>query len=248
MRPEQRSCTRSSPMRASRRCAATSIRTFFNTLHSIAALVERDPRGVRRMVGQLSELLRRGMDAAAAPEIPLRDELALPERYVDIMRVRFGDELTVEMNIAPEALDVMVPNMLLQPLVENAMKHGVEQRAQGGLVEVAAALDGLWLVLRVLDSGEGPPPKRWSMSGAPPGDADRARLGVGLRNTTARLAQLHGAEYRFTLEPSVNGGTTVELRLPHRAPARSVAMELSIAAGAAAMQPLDARGEVPGDG
>ena len=218
---------------------------LFNTLHSISALVERDPRGVRRMVGQLSDLLRRSMDDTAAPEIPLREELALLELYVDIMRIRFGDELTVEMHIDPQALDAMVPNMLLQPLVENAIKHGVEQRAQGGLVEISAALDGSWLVLRVLDNGEGTPPKRWSMPGSPPGDADGARLGVGLRNTTARLAQLHGAEYRFTLEPSANGGTTVEVRLPYGAPARSAALDRSVPAMATPVRSLDARGELP---
>jgi hypothetical protein len=102
---------------------------LFNTLNAVSALVERDPRGVRRMIGQLSDLLRHSMDHASAPEIPLRQELDLLGRYVDIMRVRFEDELEIEMRADPRALDALVPNMILQPLVENAIKYGVEQDA-----------------------------------------------------------------------------------------------------------------------
>lgn len=191
---------------------------LFNTLHSVSALVERDPRGVRRMIGQLSELLRHSMDDASAPEIPLAQELALLERYVDIMRVRFGDELEVEMRVNPDALHALVPNMILQPLVENAIKHGVEQRAQGGRVEVEATLDGRSLVLHVRDNGEGVPPRHWSMPGidTPVDVVSGARVGVGLRNTSSRLAQLYGSEYRLTLSPGATGGATVEVRLPYR--------------------------------
>lgn len=185
------------------------------------------------MVGQLSDLLRHSMDDTVAPEIPLREELAMLERYVDIMRVRFGDELAVELNIDPRALDAMVPNMLLQPLVENAIKHGVEERAHGGLVEIDAAIDGTALVLHVRDNGEGIPPQRWSMPNADDADAIHARLGVGLRNTTARLAQLYGAEFRFTLGPSEGGGTMVEVRLPHSGAGRAAETRPSSAEGIA---------------
>jgi hypothetical protein len=103
---------------------------LFNTLNAVSALVERDPRGVRRMIGQLSDLLRHSMDGASSPEIPLRDELELLARYVDIMRVRFEDQLEVETGADPRALDALVPNMILQPLVENAIKHGVAPRGE----------------------------------------------------------------------------------------------------------------------
>jgi anti-sigma regulatory factor (Ser/Thr protein kinase) len=181
---------------------------LFNTLNAVSALVERDPRGVRRMVGQLSDLLRHSMDGASAPEVPLRDELALLERYADIMRVRFEDQLEIETRADPRTLDALVPNLILQPLVENAIRHGVEPRPDGGRVEVDAGLDGGTLVLRVRDDGAGASP--W-----PPPDGAAAGRGVGLRNTAARLAQLYGAEHRLTLGPGPDGGTVAEVRLPY---------------------------------
>ncbi len=192
---------------------------LFNTLHSVSALVERDPRGVRRMIAQLSDLLRHSMDDAATPEIPLAQELALLDRYVDIMRVRFADQLVVETRVDARTLDALVPNMVLQPLVENAIRHGVEQRADGGRVEIGAALDGSTLVLRVHDNGPAAPAPgvRLPAPDESGGAAGRGRVGVGLRNTAARLAQLYGAEYRLTLGPGPDGGTVAEVRLPYRA-------------------------------
>ena len=153
---------------------------LFNTLNSVSALVERDPRGVRRMIGQLSDLLRHSMDDASAPAIPLRQELALLEAYMDIMRVRFGDELEVEMRIEARTLDALVPNMILQPLVEKAIKHGVERREQGGRVEIETRLEGGVLMLRVSDNGEGQAPKPWAMPGA---ELRRAPLGAPARSS-----------------------------------------------------------------
>jgi signal transduction histidine kinase len=192
---------------------------LFNTLNAVSALVERDPRGVRRMIGQLSDLLRHSTDRASAPEIPLRDELALLERYADIMRVRFEDQLVIHTNVEPSALEALVPNMVLQPLVENAIKHGVEHRDEGGRVDVEAVREGDVLVLRVTDDGPGMAP--WSPTGAgAPSDAGRAERGVGLRNTAARLAQLYGDAHRFTVRPRLEGGTVAEIRLPyHTSPA-----------------------------
>ena len=181
---------------------------LFNTLNAVSALVERDPRGVRRMIGQLSDLLRHSMDSASAPEVPLARELDLLGRYVDIMRVRFEDQLEIVMNADPRALDALVPNMILQPLVENAIKHGVEQRDNGGRVEVEASLDGDTLVLRVRDNGPGMAP--WSSSD----DRSLNTSGVGLRNTAARLAHLYGTAQRFTVGPGAEGGTIAEVRIP----------------------------------
>ncbi|CAN5905478.1 histidine kinase [soil metagenome] len=196
---------------------------LFNTLNAVSALMERDPRGVRRMIGQLSDLLRHSMDGSSAPEIPLREELDLLERYVDIMRVRFADQLTVDTHVDPRALDGLVPNMILQPLVENAIKHGVEQLSDGGRVEIEAELDDRVLVLRVRDNG---PVAPQSMS-LPAVDtstriASGRRVGVGIQNTAARLAQLYGTEYRFVLGPDPEGGTLVEIRLPYRKRASAV--------------------------
>ncbi|HWE43062.1 MAG TPA: histidine kinase [Gemmatimonadaceae bacterium] len=185
---------------------------LFNTLNAVSALVERDPRGVRRMIGQLSDLLRHSMDGASVPEVALREELDLLERYVDIMRVRF-ENLSVETHADPRTLDALVPNLILQPLVENAIRHGIEPRAEGGRVIVETLLDGATLVLRVHDDGPGRPV--WP----PPGEAVG---GVGLRNTEARLAQLHGEAQRLTVGPGPGGGMLAEVRLPYRTSAEGV--------------------------
>lgn len=186
---------------------------LFNTLNTVSALVERDPRGVRRMIGQLSDLLRHSIDASS-PEIPLRRELELLERYVDIMRVRFEDQLEVRVRANPATLDALVPNLILQPLVENAIKHGVEQRSDGGRVEIEAVLDGDTLVLRVRDNGPGMLPWSADLVDTSADSSDGGRRGVGLRNTATRLAELYGQKYRFTVGPDSAGGTLAEVRLP----------------------------------
>jgi signal transduction histidine kinase len=182
---------------------------LFNTLNAVSALVERDPRGVRRMIARLSDLLRFSIEGAERAQVPLREELALLTRYVEIMQVRFQGRLTVETRVDDVALDVPVPTLILQPLVENAIRHGVEKITGTGRVEIEAMLEEAMLVLRVRDNGPGPAP-----------DADRRGEGggVGLRNTVARLAQLHGAAQRFTIAPDAEGGTVVEIRLPHGIP------------------------------
>ena len=187
---------------------------LFNTLNTVSALVERDPRGVRRMIGQLSDLLRHSMDASS-PEIPLRLELELLERYMDIMRVRFEDQLEITVRADPATLDALVPNLILQPLVENAIKHGVEQRSDGGRVEVEAVLDGDILVLRVRDNGPGMSPWSPATPDTSKESSGSARRGVGLRNTATRLAELYGPNYRFTVGPDSTGGTLAEVRLPY---------------------------------
>jgi two-component sensor histidine kinase len=185
---------------------------LFNTLNAVSALVERDPRGVRRMIGQLSDLLRHSMDGASVPEVPLRAELDLLERYVDIMRVRF-ENLAIETRADPRTLDALVPNLILQPLVENAIRHGIEPRAEGGRVVVETLLDGDTLVLRVHDDGAG------RVVWPPQGGAGR---GVGLRNTEARLAQLYGTAQRLTVGPDPAGGMLAEVHLPYHTSAEGV--------------------------
>ena len=180
---------------------------LFNTLNAVSALVERDPRGVRRMIARLSELLRHSFEGGGAPEVPLRDELALLARYVDIMQVRFQGRLTVETDADDDVLDALVPAMILQPLVENAIKHGVERASGAGRVVIEAEREGDELVLRVCDDGPGVPEVP---NGGP-------RRGVGLRNTVARLEQLYGEAQRFTLAPGPLGGTVAEIRLPFHA-------------------------------
>ena len=187
---------------------------LFNTLNAVSALVERDPRGVRRMLEQLSDLLRHSTDGASTPEHSLRQELDLLGRYVDIMRVRFEDRLDIETRADSGTLDALVPNMILQPLVENAIKYGVEPRNERGHVEIEAELDGDTLVLRVRDDGPGMP--AWSAQSANATNAIAVYgRGVGLQNTAARLEQLYSSAHHFTVGPGPGGGTVAELRFPY---------------------------------
>ena len=181
---------------------------LFNTLNLISSLADTDPRGVRRMIARLSELLRFSLEGAGAAEVPLRRELALLERYLDIVRMRFAGRLEVETRTCDEALDAMVPSLILQPLVENAVKHGVEKLRGPARVAIEALCEGEVLVLRVRDNGPA-----WDRA------PDENAGGVGVRNTVARLRQLYGGAARFTLAEAEGGGTVAEVRLPLRAPA-----------------------------
>ena len=176
---------------------------LFNTLHAVSALVERDPAGVRRMIARLSTLLRRTLDETTPAEVPLRDELDFLRGYLDIQRVRFQDSLDVEEEIEAGTLEALVPNLILQPLVENAVEHGVSRvEAGAGRLVIRAAREAGRLVLTVADNGPG-------LSGA----ADRAG-GVGLRNTRARLDALYGDAQTLTLEPAAGRGTVATITLP----------------------------------
>ncbi len=182
---------------------------LFNTLHAVSALVERDPAGVRRIVARLSTLLRRTLDETTPREVPLRDELDFLRDYLDIQRVRFQGSLEVVEDVAPDTLDALVPNLILQPLVENAVEHGVSrvEAGTGRLVLRArraptpANTGGDRLVLEVEDNGPG-------LTAA--GDRD----GVGLGNTRARLEALYGEAQALTLRPAPAGGTVATITLP----------------------------------
>ena len=178
---------------------------LFNTLNAVSALVERDPAGVRTMIARLSSLLRRVLDARA-DLVPLREEAAFLRDYLDVQRVRFQGRLEVEEAWAPGTLDALVPPLLLQPLVENAVGHGVGRIEDGvGVLRLSSRRDGGRLVLTVEDNGPGPaaPP------GAPPG-------GVGLSNTRARLDALYGDAGAFALAPVPGGGAVATVALPYR--------------------------------
>ena len=135
----------------------------------------------------------------------LRRELALLDLYVDIVQVRFQDRLTVDIRVDDAVLDALVPTFILQPLVENAVKHGVERRTEGGRVTVEGARDGDALVLRVINDAP---------ADAAPSRPPRRACGVGIRNTRARLEQLYGTRQRFTLQRDAERGIVAEVRLP----------------------------------
>ncbi|MEA2336674.1 MAG: two-component system, LytTR family, sensor kinase [Thermoanaerobaculia bacterium] len=173
---------------------------LFNTLHAVSALVERDPAGVRRMIARLSELLRHTIEARGADEVPLRDELEFLRRYIEIMEIRFQGRLTVSVNADDRAMEALVPNLILQPIVENALEHGASRASGQGEVTIDAKVDGDDLVVTVQDNG--------------PGLFSNAE-GVGLRNTKARLDQLYGDPASLTLASPPAGGVLATLRIPY---------------------------------
>ncbi|HZF68853.1 MAG TPA: histidine kinase [Gemmatirosa sp.] len=179
---------------------------LFNALNSVAMLVRAGARGEAvHALAELAELLRRALYGPSTPEVSLREELGFVERYLGVERMRFQDRLQVTVDVAPDALDAAVPNLLLQPLVENALKHGIAPRAAGGRVTVRARVDGGVLQLEVADDGAGL--AATATSGA---------AGLGLANTRARLDRLYGGAARLHLHAGAQGGAVVRVELPCR--------------------------------
>jgi two-component sensor histidine kinase len=178
---------------------------LFNTLHAISSLVERDPRGVRRMISRLSELLRHTIEGPTEQEIPLRQELDLLRRYLEIMEVRFQGKLEITTDVQERAMDALVPNLILQPIVENAIKHGVSKIEGVGQITLSGRVDGSQLVLCVENNA----------ALAEVGSGDRGGTGVGVRNTRARLSHLYGDDQSFDLRAGDGGMTIAEIRLPY---------------------------------
>ncbi|MBV9772904.1 MAG: histidine kinase [Gemmatimonadetes bacterium] len=176
---------------------------LFNTLHAISGLMLHDVRAARRMMAQLSDLLRLSLEGGEEHLVPLRQELEFLGLYLDIQQVRFGDRLRVELAVAPDTLDFELPRLILQPLVENAIRHGIAPRAAPGRVEVRAERHGGVFRVEVSDDGVGLRPS-----------AGAVREGIGLGNTRARLRQLYGGEHAFELGQRPGGGVRVWFEIP----------------------------------
>jgi LytS/YehU family sensor histidine kinase len=176
---------------------------LFNTLHAIVVLV-RQHKVVEadEMLTNLSELLRQTIDGWDTQEVPLRREVELANLYLDIQRIRFQDRLTVEMNLSPATMNALVPSLLLQPLVENAVRHGVSKSSAPVTIQLKSCLRDLILELQVCDNGPG-------VSGQVSGN------GVGLSNTRARLEQLYGDRQSLSLGGLPGGGTIATVSLPY---------------------------------
>ncbi|HKG13255.1 MAG TPA: histidine kinase [Pyrinomonadaceae bacterium] len=182
---------------------------LFNALHSISALVHSDPEAADKMIARLGDFLRLTLDTAAAQEVPLRQEIEFLNCYLEIERIRFRDRLTTRLDVDPQALECRVPNLILQPIVENAIRHGVAPRSAPGRVEIHAERKGGSLRLQVKDNGRGiQEAAACSTKGG----------GVGLSNTRARLQQLYGGAFVFEIENDPAGGAVVTLEIPFRAP------------------------------
>ena len=180
---------------------------LFNTLNAISALMHRDVEAADQMLSKLSDLLRIALDQRGAQEVALKDELEFLQKYLEIEQARFGDRLSVEFAIDPDTLDAQVPNLILQPLVENSIRHAVAVRIEPGHIAVTARQNDDRLELSVRDNGPGLP------KGRPVAPAS----GVGLANTRSRLERLYGASQHLTFAEPPGGGLLVTVSMPFKA-------------------------------
>jgi signal transduction histidine kinase len=184
---------------------------LFNTLHTISAFVLEDPKQANRMITRLSELLRQSFNRERGPLVTLEQELELLDHYVAIQEARFGDRLRVTFRVDPRAAFAVVPTLLLQPLVENAIRHGMVPNGSVAEIEIAATREGDRLYLAVRDNGPGLPAERKLSNG----------VGLGIANTRARLLELYGPSHRFDLQNApAPGGALATIEIPYTDHAR----------------------------
>ena len=163
---------------------------LFNTLHAISVLMHRDVQAADRMLIRLGDLLRMTLDTAARPEIRLSEEMDFLSKYLQIEQVRLGDRLGVSFDVDNDVLDAVVPALILQPLVENAIKHGIAPDSRPGRISIAARKEGDMLVMTVSDTGPGPSERAMAS----------LSTGIGVSNTRARLSTRFGARFRFEFQ------------------------------------------------
>jgi two-component system LytT family sensor kinase len=181
---------------------------LFNTLHSISALLHHQPEAARTMITRLGDFLRLTLENSGTQEVTLKKEMEFLRCYLEIERVRFQDRLMTRVNVSPPALDARVPNLILQPIVENAIRHGIAPRATPGLIEILAKPQNGSLRIQIRDNGPGLPTDRNSEA--------LFTKGLGLANTERRLERLYGADHRFDLTNDPQGGLVVTLEIPFR--------------------------------
>jgi two-component sensor histidine kinase len=182
---------------------------LFNTLNAISALLHKDADKADIMIARLGELLRTTLESAGTQQVPLRQELEFIQPYLEIEKARLGDRLQVRIDVDPEVMDAPVPNFILQPLVENAIRHGIAPLARVGRLEIRACAENGMLRIEVEDNGPGLSAEQQN------GERDGLfRAGVGVANTRARLQQLYGPHYHFEMKNRTNQGLTVTLMIP----------------------------------
>jgi len=179
---------------------------LFNTLHSISALLHSDVEAARKMLVRLGDFLRFTLENAGTQEVSVQQEMEFLKGYLEIEQIRFQDRLTIRIDVEPQALDIKVPNLILQPIVENAIRHGIAPRSTPGLIEICVKRENSMLRIEVRDNGPGLPVNHSCIK--------LFKGGLGLANTRARLQQLYGAAHRFELENNPAGGLTVTLEVP----------------------------------
>ena len=181
---------------------------LFNTLQNISVLVEHEPRTAKRMLASLGDLLRTAFQRGQHPEVTLEEEMGLTRHYLELERMRFGDRLSVRIDMEPGSGEALVPSLLLQPLVENAIVHGLRGARRSGEIRIRALVEAGHLTLIVTDNG----------SGIAGGTLRAADLGVGLGSTTERLARMYPEQHELTIRSLDEGGTEVRIMLPLRLP------------------------------
>jgi len=179
---------------------------LFNTLHSISALLNKDPESARKMITRLGDFLRLTLENSGSQEVTLEQEIAFLSCYLEIERIRFKDRLVTRVDVPEQTLDAKVPNLILQPIVENAILHGIAPRSSPGLIEIEAERRNSTLRIQVRDNGPGLPSHRTS--------ENMFKKGLGLANTEKRLEQLYGAAHLFDLSDHPEGGLVVTLEIP----------------------------------
>ncbi len=178
---------------------------LFNALNAISTLIaENRPSEANRMLSRLADFLRSTLERTDTAEVPLSDEIDFACQYLEIEEIRFGERLRVDIAVDPSVESALVPPLILQPLVENAVRHSVLPRSDGGAIAIVAARDEDWLTLGVHDEGPGA------------GSRLERRTGIGLADTRQRLEELYGSRAELTLDASARGGLAVSIRLPYR--------------------------------
>jgi len=177
---------------------------LFNTLHAVSALIDDDPKRARRVIARLGELLRSTLDIAEQQTIPLEQEIALTKLYLEIEQERFGEKLEVNIDVSDSDSDCMVPTLILQPLIENAIKHGIKDAKKTAIIEIKAFQTNKRINISVSDNGPG----------FPESDSIEIKDGIGLSNTKARLDQLYGKDHAFEISSSKKGGALIKINIP----------------------------------
>jgi two-component sensor histidine kinase len=182
---------------------------LFNALNAVSSLMLKDVPAANKMLSRLGELLRLALENNQQ-EVSLREEMEFLRRYLEVEQIRFGERLRLKMEIDPSTLDAAVPNLILQPLVENAVRYAIEPQETTGRIELRSARDNGRLVLQVSDNGPGLTPETTKAG------SEVTREGIGLNNTRERLRKLYGEEHQFDLATNPAGGLTARLSIPFR--------------------------------
>ena len=179
---------------------------LFNTLHSISALLSKDVEAARKMITRLGDFLRLTLENSGSQEVTLQQEMEFLSCYLEIERIRFQNRLVTRIDLGEQTLDAKVPNLILQPIVENAIRHGIAPRSTPGSIDISAKQLGGTLRIQVRDNGPGLPEHRTSQN--------QFKKGLGLANTETRLKRLYGADHLFDLSNDPAGGLIVTLEIP----------------------------------